>query len=50
MGHIIMEMVKNKRLDYITSPIAKQPHLKTVQNHKNVSANVPPECVRKVTT
>ncbi len=30
MGHIIMETVKNKRVDYITFPIAERPCIKTV--------------------
>ncbi len=41
MGHIIMETVKNKRFNYTTSPIAKYPYAKTVQNGKNVSVILP---------
>jgi hypothetical protein len=47
MGHIIMEMVlkKNITIRLHNVPNREQPHLKTVQNHKNVSAMVMPERV-----
>ncbi len=43
MGHIIMGTVKNKRLDYTTSPIVEYYVSKRCKNCKNVSAIAPPK-------
>ncbi len=42
MGHIIMEIVKNKRFNYTTSPIAEYYVSKRCKNCKNVSVIAPP--------